>query len=614
MSTQKIYTIDKFLGLNEAADSASELKHGEASRVVNFTVTDSGNLTTRPGFVRSSLLADTQQILTMWSGHLLSHTYLVLVDISSDTDRLTVFRAEDTEFTMVFQQSGLLSLNPNANNVVKVFPFGESIYIIAPDVDLCITANPDITVQEQEPYVPTVVTGAAPTGGGTQLEHINLLTSKRAALFSADGESTTYVLPAEATAILSAETDRGSVEVTFDTATHAAVFAAAPEKGINNLRIVYDTDAKTAAENRHLVTSMPYWEAYNGATDTRLFFYGNGSNITRYTGVTDTGRPSALYVPAMNEVAVDFSASPITGMLRLYNKLMVFKPDGASLITYEPVTLNGGDVIAGFYLRTASRDIGSHAPGQVQLVNNSPRTFHGSALYDWRASSSAYNDERYSKKISQRVAATLSQADASRVRSCDDNSTHTWYMFLGDADGTILVHRYDLDVWTVYQCPLATNVQQALVCANTLLFRSDDAIYLMDLNARYDIDGDTFHPIKAVWESGFMGYGQNYRRKFSTYLWLSVKPESFSDITVTASSDRKSIHAEKRITSELFNYNNINYANWSYIVSSFIRSRRIKLKVKKVTFYKLIIRVDQPGARGTVLGIDQQVRFGSLVK
>ena len=613
MANEKIYTLDRFLGLNEAADSYSELKLGEASRIENFTITDGGNLSSRCGFSRLPILEDTQQIINMWSGYIREKAYLITVDLADGTDRITVTELTDNTFTVVLQETGRLSLT-DAKSVVKIFPFGERVYIMAPTVDLCILADSAIRIEPQSPYIPTVINGADPQGGGNQFENINLLTSKRAVLFSCDGEATTYILPQEATAILSAETDSGTLEVTFSLEKHAAVFTSAPEKGVNNLRIVYDTDATAAAAHRKQVTSMPFWEAYNGTTDTRLFFYGDGSNVTLYTGVTDSGAPSALYVPAMNEIAVDFSPSPITGMIRLYNKLMVFKPDGASFITYEPVTLPGGDVIAGFYLRTASKSMGCDAPGQVQLVNNYPRTPSGAAVYEWRASSTTYNDERYAKRISERVVRTLSQADSRRMVTCDDNNDHTYYLFLGDENGTILVNRYGLDVWTVYRCPMAAAVRQAQATGGTFLFRTDTAIFYLDESSHYDFDGTTKHTIEAVWESGYMSFGANFRRKFSSYLWLTVKPESGSAVTVTAASDRKSIYAEKTVRSDIFNYGNISYASWSYHVASLLKAHRLKLKVKKVTFYKLIFKVTEPGARGTILRCDQQVRFSSLVK
>jgi hypothetical protein len=42
--------------------------------------------------------------------------------------------------------------------------------------------------------------------------------------------------------------------------------------------------------------------------------------------------------------------------------------------------------------------------------------------------------------------------------------------------------------------------------------------------------------------------------------------------------------------------------------------RRVRLKVKKFVYYKLIFRVETEGATATILGYDQTVRFGSMTK
>lgn len=615
MATQKMFTVDKFLGLNEAADGFSELKMGAASRMVNFTVTDAGNITVRPGFSRIPFFADTEKILTMWAGYIRNDQYIVVADLVAGADRLTVLRVEGTLFTPIFVETGLLGLTGAAGEVVKIFPFGDRVYVMSPAAYLSIRiVDTGAQITTETPYVPTVITGGDPKGGGTQLDSINLLNSRRRILYSCDGETTNYILPEEATAVVSAATDTGELEFTFDARSHTITFTSPPEEGVSNLSVIYDTDAEAAAAARKQVTDMPYWEAYNGATDTRLFFYGDGSNVTLYTGITDSGKADPLYVPAMNEITVDFSGSPITGMIRHYNKLLVYKPDGAHAITYEPVTLPGGDVIAGFYLRTVNKTIGCDTPGQVQLVNNNPRTISSKSLYEWRISSHSVGDERYAKRISDPVARSIAAADPAKIVTCDDNSTHTNYIFLGDSNGTILAHRYNLDVWCLYRTPLAVGVKQATICENTLVFRTDYGIFFLDPAARFDSDGNTEHAIPAVWESGYMDFGENYRRKFTSLLWFSVKPESYSAFTITAASDRKSKYADKSIRSELFDYGKINYAKWSYDASSAIRTRRIKLKVKKAIFYKLIIEVTEPGAKATILGFDQLVRFTSLVK
>ena len=41
---KRMFTVDKFLGINEAADGYTELKMGEASKMVNWFVTDAFNI------------------------------------------------------------------------------------------------------------------------------------------------------------------------------------------------------------------------------------------------------------------------------------------------------------------------------------------------------------------------------------------------------------------------------------------------------------------------------------------------------------------------------------------------------------------------------------------
>ena len=51
-SATKMFTVDKFLGINEAADGFTELKMGQASEMKNFLITDGFNLKIRPGVKR----------------------------------------------------------------------------------------------------------------------------------------------------------------------------------------------------------------------------------------------------------------------------------------------------------------------------------------------------------------------------------------------------------------------------------------------------------------------------------------------------------------------------------------------------------------------------------
>ena len=75
-----MFTVDKFLGINEAADGYTELKMGEASKMENFFVTDAFNLTVRPGIQRvdSEKERDPAPILGSWAGYVNKQEYLLI--------------------------------------------------------------------------------------------------------------------------------------------------------------------------------------------------------------------------------------------------------------------------------------------------------------------------------------------------------------------------------------------------------------------------------------------------------------------------------------------------------------------------------------------------------
>lgn len=618
---KKMYTVDKFLGLNEAPDGYTELKMGEASRMVNWLVTDGFNITTRPGIRRVDFTQERTPapILASWAGHIGEKEYCVLCDFADGKDRLWVYgRTQAGNYEQVHSQLGALGLTEANNAMVKIFFFGGKLYVMS-RAGTVVWENGSFV--EKEPYIPLVITGADPAGGGTTLENLNLLTGKRRMEFSADGTSKDYVLPEEARAVVQVKVDNAvQTGGSFDTATHTYTFPSAPVKGVANVEITYDTDPDTAEAARMQIVKCRLAEAYNGATDTRLFMAGDGSNKCYYTGVPLSGDVTALYFPALYEVAMDFSGSAVTGMVRNDTKLLVFKPDGASLITYEPTTLADGTVTAGFNVRSANREMGSDVMGQVQTVANHPRTITKDGIFEWRITSDAYQSEHAAKRISDKVEKSLRDADISRIVTCDDNYTQTYYVFLNDDRGTVLVNRYGLasdGVWCLYRGSLFRNVKNAVMLGGQLVYMNETEAFTMDESLTQDAGetaGGQVQTIEAEWESGFMDFGADFRRKYSSQIYVSLLPQSNSKVTITAATDRRLEYMEKTIVSNVFSWNNANFVDWTFDTNDTPKIKRIRLKVKKFVYYKLIFRVTEPGVKATVLGYDQEVRFASMAK
>ena len=132
-SGTKMFTVDKFLGINEAADGYTELKMGQASRMVNWKVTDGYNITVRPGIRRidpekTRLPAP---ILASGAGFVGETEYLVIVDFSGGTDRIWMYRREeDGAHTIHHTQSGTLGLTSAENaNFVERFEAKPPLHI-----------------------------------------------------------------------------------------------------------------------------------------------------------------------------------------------------------------------------------------------------------------------------------------------------------------------------------------------------------------------------------------------------------------------------------------------------------------------------------------------------
>lgn len=619
----QMFTVDQFLGINESGDGDTELKMGEASKMENFTITDAYNLALRPGVRR---LDSTEErtpapILAAWAGFLNDREYLVICDFYSGTDR--IFMYEQTAkggHALVYNQAGSLGLT-SGEDIVRIFTFNGELYIMSSENTMVYDGE---EFAARSPYVPLVIAGAAPAGGGTTLENINLLTPLRRINYSADGETAAYALPTEAVGVESVTIDNEVFTPekvgSFDSTTGQFNFLTAPIKGVGNVEITYTANIAESNQTKLDILNCALREEYNGSTDTRLFVAGNGSNVCYYTGVTQDGEPSALYFPAMNEIAVDMSGSSITGLVRHYSKLLVFKNDCTHSISYEPVTLTDGSTVAGFYLRPINREFGNEVMGQVQTVNNYPRTITKAGIYEWRITSSYYKDERYANRISDMVDQSLKKADISKIVTCDDDYDKTYYLFLNDDEGTVLVNRYELNkgaVWCVYKGNMFRNIRYAMVFGGEVVFINGTEAFTLDSGMTYDAAPEVNGAptaIPAVWESGFMHFGADFRRKYSSEVYLSIRPNTRSEVIVTAETDKRDDYIEKTVSNNVIDFSNISFSEWTFNTFNRPTINRVRLKVKKFIYYKLIFRIDKPGARGTILAVDQKVRYGSMAK
>lgn len=581
-----IYQIKKWLGLNESPDGDSGLKIGEAAVMRNFRITRENHLQIRPGYAAVCTLEEDSPVRGLWHGYVNGGAHLLaacggkLWDVDPDsweTDEL----GEIDDAAAFF------------------FGFSQKVYILTGAGYYVWDGENE--VQEVEGYVPIVTTAAPPEGGGTLLERVNLLTGKRRAKYSPDGEATVFQLPeTEIDEVISVEgTD---ITWTADLSAGTVTFTSAPGKGVNTLMFTWRKDA---GANRGKVEGMRFAESYNGEADTRVFLYGDGTNECIYSDLDENGVPSAEYFPEMNVIAVDSANTPVTGLIRHYDNLLVFKPDGAFCAQYGGVTLDTGEVTAAFYTSPVNREVGSEAVGQVRLIQNDPYTLFGRSVYQWTVNAYGTRTERNVKRISDRVENTLAGFDLAQCVTFDDEQRQEYYVCCGDE---ALIHNYGNDTWYCYD---HFPVRCMLGVAGEIYFGSDDG-RLMHLSRSYRNDDLT--PIDAYWESGSLDFEQDWKRKYSANIWVAIKPESQSRVTVTAQSNRKSDYVEKVVSYGLASFANANFAHWAFGTNRKPQVQRVRMKVKKFTFYKLIFQSISASATSTILGVDFQVRYTGNVK
>lgn len=581
-------------GLREGARG----DRGEAAEMVNFTVTDRGLLTLRPG-VRSlelpfSFDLQNQEIRGLWAGFLGQEEFLAVATspagaYGDDGDYIQLFRRDSSGFSA----AGLLLRPFGAKTAwVHFFTFCGALYALSDQGYLQISQTgistggvPGLTAKAVEPYVPLVVTGADPAGGGTALEQINRLTDRRRISYSADG-SAAYQLPQEAAGVERVQVDEAEATGSFNTLTRVFTFHQAPAAGTDNVEFTY----LAQSSDRDRVLGMRCSETYNGDTDTRLFLYGDGTNTCIYTGVTLAGAPSAAYFPAMNEIRVDGADAPLTALVRHGSSLIALKPDGAWSIVYSPLTLPDGTVTAGFYLRPLHRSLGHYPMGQAVLVENCPRTVMPGALYDWQLPSGYLRDERQAVLISRDVARLLRDRDPRQAVALQDSGRGDYYLFSG---GEALVHRYRLGIWCRYQGAAFQDVRFAEMCAGEPVFAGVRGVYTLDAQAAWDYLPERT-AIEARWQSGPVDLD---RRRTLTRVELTLQPESGSGLALRVATDRRGAGDSCAAGAGRLRYDAVDYARWSYNPSPLPQRRACRLRARKCTACRLTLTPRAPGCR-----------------
>ncbi|MEG1166281.1 MAG: hypothetical protein RSD68_07695, partial [Oscillospiraceae bacterium] len=288
-----------------------------------------------------------------------------------------------------------------------------------------------------------------------------------------------------------------------------------------------------------------------------------------------------------------------------YDSLLTFKSDGAFVTQYGAMTLPDGKTTAAFYTVAANREIGNAAPGQARLVKNNPLTLFGRSVYEWQLGSFGAKDERNAKSKSDRASNTLSGMSLPDAICFDDEYNSEYWVC---QNGRALIFNYTADAWYGY-----TNIPAScFVSIDGKLFFGTANGKLMQFSRQFRNDAGA--DINAYWVSGAMDFSRDFRLKYASDLWLTMKPESGARLTVSAQSNRSSDYADKVVASNLSSFSHVDFKHFSFRTNRQPQVERIRLKVKKFAFYRLVLESVSKSSTATVLGMDIKVRYAGNVK
>lgn len=556
-------TINKFLGLNSAEESETQLQLGEASEMLNLRITDNYKLETIEG-------------------------YKNILKKEEEVDCLFQARIKDKDFFLYRKGETIYKLeNEIEIKISNDFLIKKCSYICFDDKIYILDGNEYYQYDGEvfsivEGYVPLVAIGTVPSGGGTDFEQINLLTPKRHQTFSPDGTSTEFFIREQNVVSIDkvlVNDEEVTTGITKDLEAGKVTFTTAPTQAVDNIDIYWTAD--NVITKRELITRNKYAVIYGSSNDIRIFIYGNeeNKNVIYYSELGD-GVARGDYYPANNFVAQGVKNYAVTGLIKHYDRLIVFKENETRFCDYEDMQVSDaqGNIVYLTALKNyqLNSTIGNKAFNQCYLLDNLPVCINDKGLYSFNQTN--VKSETNVSYLSQRIQNELDKIDISKVVMFDyENKHELWITY----ENKVFIYNYNLDLFSKLE--LANEPTSYIVYNKELYFSCKEGI----MKFEKDLLNFNDKPIIQRWESSYYNFERDYKRKNVNRMYLTLKPSRHTNINISFSTDRGESTQTFNTSQELLDFANLNFANFSFKVSASIKPVRQKIKAKKFVFFKL---------------------------
>lgn len=600
--TPPLYRINSFRGINVSV-TPTQIDETQSPDMLNMALDEKGALNKRAGYERV--------FATPLGNGAINGMFLY-----RKSDGSTVFLfAHGTRLYRLDNEEPVSIYTSLANRQVNFFSMNGKCYV-QDGTNFLVYDGTTVSRVEDNPYIPTITISRPPAGGGEPYEDFNLLGRGFKDSFSADGTAKEFVLSLkglDATSVRAevngANMNEGS-GFTVDRVNGKVTFTTAPTKGTNNVII---TAYKTQAGLPNRIKRCQFNVIFGGSNDSYVFMSGNPDEINMIwkSGLDDKGLPDPSYWPENGFYRIGNDNEAVQGFSKQYDYLVIEKEFSKWNIG---ITIENGKVT--FPIRPINDQIGTIARNSIQITENNPISLSKEGMYVLKASN--IRDERNVEHISETIDRYLLSESNLRDAVSVDYDKKYWLAL----NSKVYVLDYtqrskgSFGEWYIFDnipagCFLEANGFLYFGSNREgLLYRFKKVLYDAD---PYNDDGQ---PINAYWKSKPINFGADEYYKVIDQLYVGIKPSGKTSVEISYETNNKRsiINENEPVQFNLFDFNRIDFSNFTFQFSSFPRSIKRKVKAKKVTHFQLILGNSKLDENLTILSLVIQYRYQGTVR
>ena len=175
----------------------------------------------------------------------------------------------------------------------------------------------------------------------------------------------------------------------------------------------------------------------------------------------------------------------------------------------------------------------------------------------------------------------------------------------------LYIYDYTVQEWYIYD-----NIHAScfLEYDNTLYFGGEGRLYRFKTDEALYPYNDDGQAINAYWKSKYFTFGADETRKAIDKVFFSLKPSLRTSADLYYVTNKKTSGLVKTKRMDQFDWFTFNFNYLSFIRSDFPQECVVKVKVKKVTHFQLILKNDKVDESMGILSAGIKFRYGSNIK